>query len=134
MHIFETPAYNLILYLFMLNFMEIGMLIIYINLSFRGTQIYKLNYLECLPFGLPGLHRALTWEKKSKLYSLSHIQILWYFYIFTESALGPLRSSSRDVCLHVGMSPPHAIYFKASHWPSDHMISSRPVIGQPSTL
>ena len=60
MHIFETTAYNLILYLFMLNFMEIGMLINYINLSFRGTQIYKLNCLECVPFGLPGLHRALT--------------------------------------------------------------------------
>ena len=29
------------------------------------------------------------------------------------------------------MSPPHVIYFEASHWPSDHMISSRPFIGQP---
>ena len=26
------------------------------------------------------------------------------------------------------MSPPHVIYFNASHWPSDHMISSRPLI------
>ena len=30
------------------------------------------------------------------------------------------------------MSPPHPIFFKASHWLSDHMISSRPLIGQPS--
>ena len=31
------------------------------------------------------------------------------------------------------MSPPHPIFFKASHWLSDHMISSRPLIGQPSS-
>ena len=29
------------------------------------------------------------------------------------------------------MSPPHAIFFEASHWPSDHTISSRTLIGQP---
>ena len=29
------------------------------------------------------------------------------------------------------LSLSHAIFFKASRWPSDHMISSRPVIGQP---
>ena len=26
------------------------------------------------------------------------------------------------------MSPPHVIYFEASHWPSDHMMSSVPLI------
>ena len=26
----------------------------------------------------------------------------------------------------------HAIFFEASHWPSDHMTRSRPLIGQPS--
>ena len=30
------------------------------------------------------------------------------------------------------LSPSHAIFFEASHWPSDHMISLRPLIGQPS--
>ena len=30
------------------------------------------------------------------------------------------------------MSPPRVIYYKASHWPSNHMISSRPLIVQPS--
>ena len=30
------------------------------------------------------------------------------------------------------MSPSHAIFFEASHWLSDHMISLRPLIGQPS--
>ena len=29
------------------------------------------------------------------------------------------------------MSPPNAIFFKASHWSSDHMISLRPLIGKP---
>ena len=27
------------------------------------------------------------------------------------------------------LSPSHAIFFKASHWPSDHMIRFRPLIG-----
>ena len=27
------------------------------------------------------------------------------------------------------MSPSHAIFFEASHWPSDHMTRSRPLIG-----
>ena len=26
--------------------------------------------------------------------------------------------------------PSHAIFFEASHWPCDHMISLRPLIGQ----
>ena len=29
------------------------------------------------------------------------------------------------------LSPSHAILVKASYWPSDHMISLRPLIGQP---
>ena len=38
------------------------------------------------------------------------------------------------LCMYVSciLSPPHAIFFEASCWPSDHMISSRPLIGQPS--
>ena len=35
------------------------------------------------------------------------------------------------VCLYV---PSSAVFFKASHWPSDHMIRSRPLIGQPPLL
>ena len=31
------------------------------------------------------------------------------------------------------LSPSHAIFFNASHWPSDHMVRSRPLIG-PSEL
>ena len=34
------------------------------------------------------------------------------------------------VCMYV--VPFHAIFFEASHWPSDHMTRSRPLIGQPS--
>ena len=34
-----------------------------------------------------------------------------------------------SVCLFV---PSHAIFFEASHWPSDHMTRSRPLIGQAS--
>ena len=47
---------------------------------------------------------------------------------------GPIRSSSHDIRLYPSMyvcilSPLHAIFFKASHWPSGHMIRSRPLIG-----
>ena len=36
-----------------------------------------------------------------------------------------------SVCLSVCLSPSHAIFFEASHWSSDHMTRSRPLIGQP---
>ena len=38
------------------------------------------------------------------------------------------------VSLSLCLSPSHAIFFKTSHRPSDHMISLRPLIGQPSFL
>ena len=43
-----------------------------------------------------------------------------FYLIFTDSA--------------TLLSPPNEIYFEASHWPSDHMSSSRPLIGQPPYL
>ena len=50
-----------------------------------------------------------------------------WFYLHT------LRSSVFfvcKVCLCTCLSPFHVIFFKASHWPCDHMISSRPLISQ----
>ena len=41
----------------------------------------------------------------------------------------PIRPSSCDV--RVFVCPLSMQFFYASHWPSDHMISSRPLIGQP---
>ena len=54
------------------------------------------------------------------------------FHIFIESAHWAdsiIESRCPYVCLSV---PFHAIFFEASHWPSDHMTRSRPLIGQPS--
>ena len=34
-----------------------------------------------------------------------------------------IRSSSRELCLLLLLSPSHVIYFEASHRPSDHMNS-----------
>ena len=50
---------------------------------------------------------------------------------------GPVLSQSRDVSLSATLSvclfvPFYVIFFEASHWPTDHMINSRPLIGQPS--
>ena len=47
--------------------------------------------------------------------------------------IGPLGQFGQVVTISVLiMSPSHAIFFEAPFWPSDHMISSRPIIGQPS--
>ena len=69
---------------------------------------------------------------------VSHKQNYMYIYIFSPTQpSGPSWSSSRHVCLSVClcvclMSPSHAIFFEAFHWHSGHMISLRPLIGQPS--
>ena len=42
-----------------------------------------------------------------------------------------LHRVTMSVCL---LSPSHAIFFEAPHWPSGHMIRSRPLICQPSPL
>ena len=53
--------------------------------------------------------------------------------IFKESALGRFfhRVAMSVIYLSVCLSPSHAIIFEASHWPSGHMIRSRPLIGRP---
>ena len=57
----------------------------------------------------------------------------WFFsFIFLILCLPYAGFSFMSVCLCVCVSPPHAILFEASDWPSDNMISSRPMIGQPS--
>ena len=47
---------------------------------------------------------------------------------------GPIWSRSPNVCPYSAgfvciLYSPHAIFFKASCWPSDHMIRSQPLIG-----
>ena len=55
--------------------------------------------------------------------------------LFTKSALGPLWSSSRNVRIIIYLSvPSQRFFFQASYWPSDHMISSRPLIGNPPPI
>ena len=51
--------------------------------------------------------------------------------IFTESA--PLGGFSYRVAMSMCASAPlGAVFYEAFHWPSGHMISSRPLIGPPS--
>ena len=76
-----------------------------------------------------------------------HMNRDWYIYIYIWTLplldrIGPLgRFDHRvtesvcagRVCLRrVCLSPFHAFFFEASHWPSHHMTRSRPLIGQPS--
>ena len=54
--------------------------------------------------------------------------------IFTDLSLwaGSVIESRCPLCfLLIYISPPHVIYLVESHWPCDHMISVRPLIGQP---
>ena len=54
---------------------------------------------------------------------------------FKESALGRFfHKVAISVCLFLFLSvcPFSCDFFQASHWPSDHMTRSRPLIGQPS--
>ena len=43
----------------------------------------------------------------------------------------PLGRFFLVVAMSVCLSPFHVIFFEASHWPSGHMIRSRPLIGRP---
>ena len=58
------------------------------------------------------------------VYNILLVPIYKKFLVFTNSApLGvPLQ-------VFVCLSPPHAIFFEDSHWASDHMIRSWPLIG-----
>ena len=59
-----------------------------------------------------------------------HYCLAKHFPFFKESALGRFfHRVAMSVCLSVCVSPSLAIFFKASHWPSGHMIRSRPIIG-----
>ena len=77
---------------------------------------------------------AWNWGQTSLLHF--HWTAYWTNFEFSLTPpSGPGQSSSRDVRPYVVcMSPPREIYFEASHWPWDHMISSRPLIGQPHAL
>ena len=64
---------------------------------------------------------------------LSLCTVRWFEekkYIFKESALGRFfHRVAMSVYVSIYLSPFHVIYFEASHWPSGHMIRSRPLIG-----
>ena len=65
------------------------------------------------------------WKKRKV--KMTHFQLKYTVVrhkpkIFTDSALWA-GSVIESQCLYVCMSPPSDIYFEASHWPWDHMIS-----------
>ena len=68
------------------------------------------------------------------LYILTNKPKHGQLHIFKESALRPILSISRDVRVSVCLCVcplPMRFFFEASHWPSDYMIRSRPLIGRP---
>ena len=86
------------------------------------TQVITQKYIQKCKIGSHRSHRQCKFS---------------HFFFLLLHRIGPwaLWSSSRDVrvCLYIYMYPFIVIFFKASHWPSDQMISSRPLIGQPSS-
>ena len=63
---------------------------------------------------------------------LSTFSKLIIFTLRNFHQLGPLGRVGLVVTNSVCLSPSHAIFFYASHWSSNHMTRSRPLIGQPS--
>ena len=55
-----------------------------------------------------------------------------FFFHQLGLVLGLVVAMSVCCCRLLVVSPSNAIFFEASHWPCDHMISLRPLIGQPS--
>ena len=57
--------------------------------------------------------------------------LLFLLFLLTGSALlagSVIESRCPFMYIYLDMSPPDVTFFEASHWPSDHMISSRPLI------
>ena len=78
-------------------------------------------------------HQVLGNPKSKRIY-ISHDwfdKLLNSGFLFKESALRPILSSSRNVYIFIYISVPfHVIYFEASHWPTPVTWSvPRPVIG-----
>ena len=86
-------------------------------------------------------------HKKLEYISLQLCQFyfFWNFYtnmFFLDKKLKKIKKNrplgrfihrvAMSVYICIYMSPPQAIFFEASHWPSDHMISSRPPPSSPS--
>ena len=71
-----------------------------------------------------------------------YIYIFFFYKLrnFVQNCNGPTIHIGREIqCLPYAvffnlLSPFIVIFYQASHWPSYHIISSRPLIGQPSFL
>ena len=111
-------------------------------------QLY-INYYAASENSIWSLYHVNLLAKQS-IWIFSQIHMLvWPIPLYW--ALGKLRGKQIDMNFHwigplgqfshrVAMSgclwfclfaPSDAVFFEASHWPWDHMISSRPLIGQP---
>ena len=97
----------------------------------RNTNIGFPNFFSPLFFNYAlWSHIKACWaiSYHIKLYIKALFPTLLFF---KESTHRPILSSSRNVRIFMYMSPPLLIYFEASQWPSDYMISSTPLIGHP---
>ena len=100
----------------------------------KSTQLFIANYQSSLSHKPPKTCRRLQ-----TLYFLSHssgqlsLEVAMFVCFHQLGPTGPSWSVSRHVQMFVCVSAPSgAVFFKASHWPGDHMISSRSLIGPPS--
>ena len=73
--------------------------------------------------------RIFSFLQKNLVSGYSRSTLLWYSPTRPSGPSGPSWSTSHKVCLFIYLSPSHAIFFEASHWPSGHLIRSWPFIG-----
>ena len=73
-------------------------------------------------------HTKKIGKKKKKIHKLTIINNMVFSPTWPHWAELVIESPCPSVCL---CAPSGAVFSEASHWPSDHMIRSRPLIGQP---
>ena len=73
--------------------------------------------------GVPNGTQIFCWES----------QCLLYTEFSQNRPLGPFCLVVPSPSVSIS-SPLHSLFFEASHWPWDHIISSRPLIGQPPQM
>ena len=99
------------------------------------NKIERKNYISIFIFIYKKNLNKKYLKKKILMNQKSHLNHNFPLYKFFFSKNWPLADSfieSRCPCSVCVFVPFHAIFFEASHWPSDHMPRSRPLIGQPS--
>ena len=111
----------------------------------KNSCTAKLSFTFVPPYCQGNLHRFLLVEEIARNSETTEIIPTCSIFIFQRwfSKNRPFADSFiesrcqfiyKSIYISMYLSPSHVIFFEASHWPSGHMIRSRPLIGRPPLL